>query len=184
MHVIVELDDGARPTFPPADWESDSLAAFLILVDVVMGTNITHRSWPKLLEDPDEWALHFGAGGSLPRPDDPEVREGIRALVQWADEQQRNPLPPFQRFAFQNPCSDEGLDLKEKAWQESTDLVLGCWALRGAIQTEPTLQVLDKKFPFLASPAALPNRPKSNLDTLREVALKASGRRLRLLLGM
>jgi hypothetical protein len=183
MHVIVELDDGVHLTFPPADWESDSLAAFLILVDVVMGTNITRRSRPKLLKDPNEWALHLGAGGSLPCPDDPEVCDGIRALAQWAAERPPNPLAPFQRFAFENPCTDEGHDLKERAWQGSTDLVLGCWTLCGAIQTEPTLQVLDKKFPFLASPAVLPNRPRSNLDVLRDVARQASVRRLRLLLG-
>jgi hypothetical protein len=184
MHVTVELHDGTTQRLPRTDWEADSLAAFLIIVDIVTETNITRRSMPKLLHDPAEWSLHLGAGGILPRSDDPEVHEAIRALAQWAATQQAaNPLVAFQHFAFESPATDEGLEvIQRSAWQESDVVASACWSLREAIHGKPGLQVLDRKFPLLASPAASPDAPKSNLDALREIAFGASGRLLRLLL--
>jgi hypothetical protein len=182
MHVKVQVEDGC-PRWPSSDFPSDSLAAFLIAVDFAMETNITRRSMPELLDNRDQWTEDFGAGGSLPRPDDSEVQEAIRALAHWAATQRgANPLAPFQQFAFDKPPTDEGLELRKSAWQKSGPVASACWALREAIRAEPGLQVLDTKFPLLASPG-LPNRPKSNLDALREIALGASGRRLRLLLA-
>jgi len=182
MHVTVELDNGTTQRLPRADWEDDSLAAFLIIVDVLMETNITRRSMPELLGDPQNWDLYAGRG--LPRPDDPEVHDAIRALAHWAATQREaSPLVPFQCFAFESPSPDEDLEVRQKsAWQESDAVASACWSLREAIHAKPGLQVLDRKFPFLASPAASPNAPKSNLDALREIAFGASGRRLRLLL--
>lgn len=186
MHVKVELE-GSPPCWPRGDFESDSLAAFLISLDVFKKTDITRRSLPELLDNRDQWVVEFGAGGSLARPDDSEVQEAIRALARWADdyatrERRANPLAPFQRFAFQDPSTPEGHALKDEAWQKSGVVASACWTLREAIRREPTLQLLDTKFPPLAPPA-LPNRPKGNLDALHEIALGASGRRLRLLLA-
>jgi len=183
MHVKVQLQDD-DPTWPPGEQESNSLAAFLIAVDLAVGTGLTRQSMPELLDDPAQWPLHFGAGGSPPRPNDPEVHEAISALAQWAAAQRgANPLAPFQRFAFQDPSTPEGRTLKDEAWQQSGDLAMACWTLRQAIQAEPALHILDRKFAFLAYPAALPGGPKSNLDALRELALTARGQRLRLLLA-
>jgi len=184
MHVTVEVE-GSEPTWPPGDQESNCLAAFLVMVDLATETGITHRSFPELLNPPQNWDLYVGIG--LPRPDDPEVREAIGALVEWANdyasrERRPNPPAPFQRFAFESPSTAEGRDLKEKARQDSGLVASACWVLRDAIHAKPGLQVLDTKFPFLAPPA-LPDRPKSNLDALREIALGASGQLLRLLLA-
>jgi len=181
MHVTVELE-GSPPCWPRGDFESNCLAAFLVMVDLFMATGITQRSFPELLDPPQNWDLYVGIG--LPRPDDPEVQEAVSALAQWAATQREaSPLIPFQRFAFESPSPDEDLEVRQKsAWQDSDAVASACRALHEAIHAKPGLQVLDRKFPFLASPAASPNAPKSNLDALREIAFGASGRRLRLLL--
>jgi len=183
MHVTVEVE-GSEPTWPRSHEESNCLAAFLVMVDLATETGITQRSFPELLDPPQNWDLYVGIG--LPRRDDPEVHEAVRAWVRWADgyatrERRPNPLGPFQRFAPENPPTDEGRAPKYEVWQKSGVVASACWALREAIRAEPSLQVLDTKFPLLASPA-LPNRPKGNLDALQEIALGASGHRLRLLL--
>lgn len=181
MHVTVELE-GSEPTWPRSHEVSNCLAAFLVMVDLTTETGITQRSFPELLDPPQNWDRYVGIG--LPRRDGPEVHEAIEALARWAAVQVGdNPLVPLQRFAFQDPSTAKGRALKEEAWQKSGVVALACRAVGQAIRAEPSLQVLDREFPHLAWPAPLPDRGKSNLDTLREIALGASGRRLRLLLA-
>ncbi len=163
-HVKVEVkrQDGTAKTlpWPPGEEESVCLAAFLIAIDLAVGTGITRRSL-----NPTDWALHFGA---LRPPDDAEVRDAIAALAQ----RQPDLLLPFQRFAFAEPSTDEGRALLkdgENAWQGTTEVVLASWNLRNSI---PELSVLDTRYPFL----------RAALGTLHRMLTATPSQRVHLLL--
>jgi len=181
MHIVVELEDETVYKIqPPACEPSYFFGAFLVMADVALGWDITAQSMPELLSNKQVWNEWFGP--QPPSLDNAEVKQASRdAWSLLAKQGPGNLTLPLARWAYADPVTQQGLKLKDWAWQETRGVVLTCIKLKSLIQAVSELNLLDTSYPALVW---APYHSKSNLDCLREIALDAGERRLRILLRL